>query len=80
MRANLSDVARERLPKYGLAGWAQAGVRGLGRGRVAILGEASMCTAQRNEYGPFGMNHPEAAGNPQFCLNVVRWLSGVLND
>ena len=39
-----------------------------------------MCTAQRNQYGPFGMNHEDAADNAQFCLNLVRWLSGVLAD
>ena len=80
LRENLGSLPREELPRYDLAGWAQAATRHLGEGRVAILGEASMCTAQQDEYGPFGMNHPDAASNAQFCLNLVRWLSGVLVD
>ena len=80
LRENLGSLPREALPRYDLARWAQAATRHLGEGRVAILGEASMCTAQQDEYGPFGMNHPDAASNAQFCVNLVRWLSGVLVD
>ncbi|MCH7766830.1 MAG: hypothetical protein IH916_09770, partial [Acidobacteria bacterium] len=45
------------------------------------LGEAAMCTAQVSgpERRPMGMNHPKAPQNAQFCLNVVRWLSGLLD-
>jgi hypothetical protein len=25
---------------------------------------------------PMGMNHPAAAENPRFLLNVMRWLAG----
>ena len=27
-----------------------------------------------------GMNDPDAAQNPQFVLNVLHWLSGLLPD
>jgi hypothetical protein len=48
-----------------------------GRGRVVILGEAAMMTAQLAgpERNPMGMNHPAASQNAQFVLNVVRWLT-----
>ena len=50
-----------------------------GRGRVVILGEAAMLTAQLA--GPqrnlMGMNNPAAGQNAQFVLNVVRWLTRV---
>ena len=63
-------------------GMMQGAVRTLGRGRVAVFGEAAMFTAQ--VYGPnrtpMGMNHPEAADNAQFVLNVLHWLSGILSD
>lgn len=45
----------------------------IGKGKVVILGEASMLTAQTFEGEKFGMN----AGNndnKQFTLNIVRWL------
>ena len=50
-----------------------------GGGRVVLLAEAAMLSAQlagpqRNR---MGMNHPEAAQNAQFALNVVRWLARV---
>lgn len=80
LRANDLDVPREELPRYRLAGLAHVAVRAAGLGRIALLGEASMCTAQTNAYGPFGMNHPDAGDNQLFCLNVVRWLAGALDD
>jgi hypothetical protein len=29
---------------------------------------------------PMGMNHPLAKHNPQFVLNVMHWLSGMLDE
>ena len=50
-----------------------------GRGRVVVLGEAAMLSAQLAgpRSAPMGMNAP---GNDdrQFALNVVRWLGGAL--
>jgi hypothetical protein len=51
-----------------------------GAGRVAAFGEAAMFTAQVDEEGPMGMNHPEAPQNAQFVLNVLHWLTEVLPD
>ncbi|HET9010982.1 MAG TPA: hypothetical protein VFN38_04170, partial [Gemmatimonadaceae bacterium] len=53
----------------------------LGRGRVAIFGEAAMFSAQvagpRRE--PMGMNAPAAGQNAQFVLNTMHWLSGLVS-
>ena len=66
-----------RLPGEGLL---QGVALPYGRGRVAVFGEAAMFSAQvsGNPRRPMGMNAPAAAQNPQFLLNVMRWLAGVL--
>ena len=50
----------------------------LGRGRVAVFGEAAMFSAQRKgpRAKPMGMNAPEAVQNAQFVLNVLHWVAG----
>jgi hypothetical protein len=52
-----------------------------GRGRVAVFGEAAMFSAQLAgpDRRPMGMNDPTAPQNVQFLLNVVHWLTGVLD-
>jgi len=54
----------------------------VGRGRVAVFGEAAMFTAQLA--GPranrIGFNAPDAPLNKQFLVNLARWLAGVLPD
>ena len=59
------------------AGKAQAFVAEYGRGRVVILGEAAMLTAQVDKGHRFGMNLP-GADNRQLTLNVMHWLSRLL--
>jgi hypothetical protein len=55
----------------------------VGRGRVVILGEAAMLSAQAvfnqngDRVGIAGMNVP-GIGNRQFALNILHWLSGLL--
>ena len=74
------EIPSSEWPRFEVAGWLQGATRVWNQGRVVILGEAAMCTAQlagRNKR-PMGMNHPEATHNAQFCLNVVRWLDGLL--
>jgi hypothetical protein len=46
----------------------------LGKGRVVILGEAAMITAQVFEGEKFGMNTP-GNDNKQFALNIIHWLA-----
>ena len=69
-------------PSFSVGGWAHAGVREWDRGRVVFVGEAAMCSAQVSgeERFPMGMNVPGAEQNGQFCLNVVRWLTGALDS
>lgn len=73
-------------PAKSVAGRAQGLAFSFGRGRVVILGEAGLFSAQvvRFEQGgqqqemKMGMNVP---GNDdrQFALNVLHWLSGLLD-
>jgi hypothetical protein len=59
----------------------QGAVVKVGKGRVAIFGEAAMFSAQVTgpQRRPMGMNHPIASQNAQFALNVLHWMSGLLN-
>jgi hypothetical protein len=59
------------------AGGAQAVALTWGKGRVVILGEAAMMTAQVSQGVPFGMNSP-GNDNRQFALNTMHWLSRAL--
>jgi hypothetical protein len=51
----------------------------VGKGRVAVFGEAGMFTAQLAgpKQTPMGMNAPEAEQNHQLVLNLLHWLSRV---
>lgn len=62
-------------------GQLQGAVLRHGRGRVAVFGEAAMFSAQRAgpQRQPMGMNDPGAPQNVQFLLNVMHWLTGVLD-
>jgi len=75
---NFPDIPREEWPLIGIEGWLHAAAAELETGRFVVLGEAAMCTAQSAEDLTFGLGAPEAEQNAQFCLNVVRWLTGVL--
>ena len=63
----------KRKPADGLL---QGAAIELGQGRVVLLGEAAMLTAQIGgpQRNKMGMNHPAAAQNAQFVLNVLHWL------
>jgi hypothetical protein len=78
----IQGLPADAWPRISVSGWLHAASRRLGDGRVVLLGEAAMCTAQLAgpQRNPMGMNHPEAAQNAQFCLNTVRWLSGALAE
>lgn len=70
----------EQTPRFRASHMLQAATRSLGAGRVAVFAEAGMFTAQRAGAArlPMGMNAPEASQNPQFALNLLHWLSGML--
>ena len=68
-------------PRAQVGGQLQGAVLRHGRGRVAVFGEAAMFSAQRAgpQRQPMGMNDPRAPQNVQFLLNVMHWLTGVLD-
>jgi hypothetical protein len=53
-----------------------------GKGRVIVLGEAAMLSAQvirekgKEPHTPHGMNFP-GTDNRQLALNLMHWLSGL---
>lgn len=62
-----------------VGGWLQGAIMPYGSGRAAFFGEAAMFSAQLTDGEPSGMNAPQAEQNFQFVLNVMHWLSGILN-
>ena len=80
----LADTATDRMqsdpPKdNSAAGRAQALAFKFGKGRVVVLGEGSMLSAQLtgSDNQPLGMNLP-GIDNKQLALNIMHWLSGLL--
>ena len=63
-------------------GMLQGAAIHVGRGRVAVFGEAAMFSAQIKgaERVAMGMNAPAAAENAQFVLNTMHWLVDLLPD
>jgi hypothetical protein len=61
------------------AGRAQGIAFRPGKGRVVVLGDAAMLSAQvtGSDSKPFGMNTPDV-DNMQLALNIMHWLSGLL--
>ena len=79
----LADTAVDNIPatgkKISAAGRAQGVAFRLGKGRVVVLGETGMLSAQLTgrDDRPFGMNIPDI-DNKQLALNIMHWLSGLL--
>lgn len=59
------------------AGKAQGVALEFGKGRVVVMGEAAMLTAQQFKEEKFGMQQP-GFDNKQLVLNIVRWLGRAL--
>lgn len=72
----------ERTPRVAARGALQGAAIEVGKGRVAVFGEAAMFSAQLAGPNrvPVGMNSPGAPRNGQFLLNVIHWLTGELPD
>ena len=68
-------------PSVGIGGWSQGAAAKIGNGRVAIFAEALMFTRPEISLGnqKGGLGSPLAKQNPQFILNLFRWLAGTLN-
>jgi hypothetical protein len=71
---------RGTVPESNVGGYLQGAVMPLGKGRLAIFGEAAMFSAQviKGSTPPFrmGFNARGAEQNKQFILNLVEWLAG----
>ena len=68
-------------PRRSAAGWLQAAALHFGEGRVAVFGEVGLFGVQTSETGVrVGFNSAAAGENPRFLLNVLHWLSGLLED
>lgn len=67
----------EETPTLAAGGWLQGAAVTYGDGRVVLLGEAAMITAQLTGPNrvPTGMNAPAAPQNARFVLNLMHWLS-----
>jgi hypothetical protein len=65
--------------KSSTAGRAQGIAFRLGKGRVVVLGDSAMLSAQvtGSDNRTFGMNIPDT-DNKQLALNIMHWLSGIL--
>lgn len=80
----LADTARDKADRnattdVSAAGRAQGIALKFGKGRVVVMGEAAMLSAQLagSESRPMGMNVP-GSDNRQLALNIMHWLSGIL--
>jgi hypothetical protein len=71
------DVDRKTKKEVSATGRSQGIAMRFGKGRVVILGEAAMLTAQMEGGVKFGMNR-EGNNNKQLALNIMHWLSGLL--
>jgi hypothetical protein len=72
---------RESKSETSAAGRAQGVALKAGKGRVVVLGEAAMLSAQISgpTKSPMGMNVP-GTDNKQLALNIMHWLSGLLRE
>ena len=75
----LADSAQDvfgNAPPVSAAGRAQGIALNFGKGRVVVMGEAGMLTAQVSgpDRSPFGMNIP-GIDNRQLVLNLMHWLT-----
>lgn len=88
-RADRQEGRRPLAPKSSAAGRAQAIAFALGKGRVVVLGEAAVLSAQviegrmaqglglAGDEAKMGMNFP-GSDDRQFALNIFHWLSHAL--
>jgi len=67
----------KQTPRIDISGWSQGAIRDYGSGRIVIIGESGLFTAQLagENKKKVGMNSPLAPDNQQFALNIIHWLS-----
>jgi hypothetical protein len=71
------EKGKPKTRQVPIEGWCQGAVLKVGKGRVAVFGEAAMFSAQLEgpKQEPMGMNAPQAEQDHQLLLNVMHWLS-----
>lgn len=81
---SLGETAKDKADRdstdlFSAAGRAQGIALKFGKGRVVVMGEAAMLSAQLagSQDRPMGMNVP-GSDNRQLALNIMHWLSGIL--
>lgn len=86
MFLKLGETIMETPPAAGeketsAAGRAQGVALKFGKGRVVVLAEADVLSAQviGRERTPIGINSP-GTDNKQLALNIMHWLSGLLKE
>lgn len=67
----------QNTPKTSLEGYSQGAFQEVGKGKIVVLGEAGMVTAQVVNNFKMGLSSPRAPENEQFALNVIHWLDEV---
>lgn len=70
-------VTTNFVDPHKVGGWVQGGAFTLGKGRVVVLAEAAMISAQEDNGRKLGMNSADN-DNKQFLLNLMRWLGHAL--
>lgn len=75
----LPEVAwqfNDTTPRLSGQGLVNGAYMEYGKGRVVVMGEAAMFSAQVSgpQRNKAGMNHSDARQNPQFLLNLIHWL------
>jgi hypothetical protein len=77
--AAMDIPSREATNRIPVGGQSQGLAFKFGKGRVVIMGEAAMLSAQiaGPQKVPMGMNVP-GSDNRQLALNIMHWLSGLL--
>lgn len=56
-------------------GWQQGACMKYGKGKIVLLGEAAMITAQVRGNTEIGMNSPDAPENAKLALNIFHYLA-----
>ena len=71
-------VFGDSVPSLRGEGWLQGAALNIGKGRVVVLGEAAMLSAQLAgaNRAPMGMNEPRASQNALYASQLLRWLAG----
>ena len=72
----------EGTPVISVAGMLQGALKRIEKGRIAVFSDATMFSAQIGtpDMPRLGMNTPQGHQNLQFLLNVLHWLSELLED